>query len=430
MIGKMENKTLRFSVAFGLLFLVLLSISVFTFPHQEQRKAPTSVEFSVPFVSDPSAFVSIWNTSLISSGSSNSNQVRLPLQSEGVYNFTVDWGDISTDIITTWNQTNVTHTYASAGVYTITITGMIEGWWFDYWGTGSDRLKILEIQQWGCLQLGNSGSYFYKCSNLELTATDNLNLTGTTNLSEAFGECTNLGSNGNMNGWDVSNVTDMSFMFYKAATFSQPIGDWDTSSVMTMYAMFAQATSFNQPLDNWNVSRVADMGYMFTEATMFNQSIGVWDVSCVTTMLGMFRGAFTFNQPLGDWDVSSVTSMWAMFDGANSFNQPIGGWNVSNVTDMSWMFRGVTLSTSNYDNLLIGWSKLPLKHGVNFDGGTSKYSIHALNARQSIITNYNWIITDGGLIPGIAGYNLIVVIAIFGVSIVLGLKRKLLYRDD
>jgi len=66
---------------------------------------------------------------------------------------------------------------------------------------------------------------------------------------------------------------------------------------------------------------------------------------------------------------------------------------------MASMFYGVTLSTSNYDSLLLGWSQLTLQDSVSFDGGNSQYSAGAAaTARQSIIDNFNWVITDGGQI--------------------------------
>ncbi|MFX1427875.1 MAG: BspA family leucine-rich repeat surface protein, partial [Promethearchaeota archaeon] len=113
------------------------------------------------------------------------------------------------------------------------------------------------------------------------------------------------------------------------------------------------------------------------------------------------------------------------------FNQPLGSWNVSRVTDMSYMFYGVALSTSNYDDLLLGWSQLTLKSGVTFDAGYSKYSKAAADARQFIISSFAWIITDGGLAtesPSVPGYKLVVAIAILGIVIILVEKRKKLVK--
>jgi surface protein len=142
--------------------------------------------------------------------------------------------------------------------------------------------------------------------------------------------------------WDVSNVTDMCQMFGHASVFNQPIGNWNVSNVTDMQEMFAGATSFNQPIGNWDVSKVKNMSRMFMEAMFFNQPIGNWDVSKVTHMQEMFAGAMSFNQPIGNWNVSKVTDMSQMFTQAESFNQPIGDWNVSKVTHMEEMFRDAT----------------------------------------------------------------------------------------
>ena len=144
--------------------------------------------------------------------------------------------------------------------------------------------------------------------------------------------------NQDIGNWDVSNVTNMSYMFNNARKFNQDIGNWDVSNVTNMYNMFIKARKFNQDIGNWDVSKVTDMWQMFNGAREFNQDIGNWDVSKVTKMFGMFSGALVFNQDIGNWDVSNVTDMGNMFWRAQSFNQDIGNWDVSNVTNMSFMF--------------------------------------------------------------------------------------------
>lgn len=89
--------------------------------------------------------------------SSASNQYTLPTVWGGNYDFTVDWGDGSADDITSWDQAEVTHTYATGGVYEIRIEGKFEGVNFHRHvgadGTGGtghvDCRKLLNVYSWG-----------------------------------------------------------------------------------------------------------------------------------------------------------------------------------------------------------------------------------------------------------------------------------------
>ena len=103
---------------------------------------------------------------------------------------------------------------------------------------------------------------------------------------------------GEISNWDVSKVTNMSYMFQDAESFNQPLNNWNVSKVTNMSAMFCFARSFNQPLDNWNVSNVTDMNNMFNDVTFFNHPLNNWNVSKVEDMAWMFYKASSFNQPL------------------------------------------------------------------------------------------------------------------------------------
>lgn len=328
-------------------------------------------------------FISTWKTDNVSTGSSTASQVKLPLIYGGTYAFNVDWGDGTSSYITSYNQAETLHNYASSGTYTITITGTCKGWCFDITTTG-DRLKILSISSWGGLNLGtNQGRYFYGCTNLNLSGvSDVLNLAGTTSLDNCFAFCTSLTTVNKINEWNTSEVTNMGSMFKSATLFNQPIGNWNTSAVTYMGGMFTSASSFNQPIGNWNVSSVTDMTTMFAGCTAFNQNIGTWNVSSVysfyalfhsatnfnngdspdintwqfrttnVNMTMMFYNAKKFNQNIGSWNVSGVTNMASMFEGASVFNQNIGFWNVSEVTSMERMFHQVT----NFNQDISSWN--------------------------------------------------------------------------
>jgi len=216
----------------------------------------------------PNPFLSMWKTHSISDGSSEDDQIKLPLESDGEYDFIVDWGDETTSHITAWDQPEVTHTYETPGEYNLSIEGTIVG--FNFSNSG-DKLKIYEISQWGDLNVGNNGDYFFNCGNLDMIATDDLDLTGTTNLSGMFYEDDTIGFlgvrfAGDISGWDVSAVTNMSGMFHRS-DFNQDISSWDVSSVTNMSEMFMLNTDFNQDLSGWNVSAVTNHSDFDTGAT-------------------------------------------------------------------------------------------------------------------------------------------------------------------
>ena len=54
-----------------------------------------------------SLFITSWNTANTSDGSSTSNQVSLPLEATGEYDFKVYWGDSTKAHITPWDVYNV-----------------------------------------------------------------------------------------------------------------------------------------------------------------------------------------------------------------------------------------------------------------------------------------------------------------------------------
>ena len=161
-------------------------------------------------------------------------------------------------------------------------------------------------------------------------------------------------------GWDVSMITDMSWLFSGLANFNADFSSWDTSKVTNMYEMFFNSPAFNQPL-SIDTSKVTDMDRMFQGARAFNQPLS-FDTSEVTDMRQMFRSADAFNQPLS-FDTSEVTDMDRMFQGAWVFNQPLS-FDLSEVTDMREMFYGTSLSHENKLLIRCAWAGNPAFNNV------------------------------------------------------------------
>ena len=299
------------------------------------------------------------------SGVSASDQFKLPLTTSTGLDCDVDWGDGTSDNITSHTAPEVTHTYPSGGTYTIKITGDLLGWQFN---NGGDKLKMGDVENWGALNISAIAG-FYGCTNMTCSATDAPFITSTS-LFNYFRSCTNF--NGAIGNWETSSVTNMNNTFYGATSFNQDIGSWDTSSVTEMSSMFF--------------------------GSAFNQDIGSWDVSSVTNMNTMFRNA-PFNQDIGSWNTSSVTSMLAMFRDADAFDQDISSWDINQVSSFNnFMINATGLSTTNYDALLVGWEAQAPTSGININFGGSTYTAGgaAEAARTSLINTYGWTITDGG----------------------------------
>ncbi len=310
-------------------------------------------------------FVTTWKTDNTSPGSSAANQITIPTTGDG-YNYAVDWGDGNASSAVTGN---ITHTYSTPGTYTVSITGSFPR---IYINNSGDRLKLVGINQWGSIAWTSMAKAFYGANNASMLAPD---------------------------APDLSNVTDMSFMFaFNQATWNSSIGSWDTSHVTNMAGLFSRASTFNKNISSWNVSNVTDMNSMFYLATSFNQPLNTWNVGRVTNMNGMFLQASAFNQPLGSWNVSNVTDMGNLFYLASAFSQPLHTWNIRNVTDMHSMLGGtVPLSTANYDALLTAWAALPVRQNVVFGAGTNKYTCASNTQRNLLLNTYHWTITDGGV---------------------------------
>jgi surface protein len=369
---------------------------------------------------DFDGFIMKVNTTLTASGTSNANSIRLPLIGE---NYFVDWGDGNVEYNLTQTAEPVSpslttnHTYATGGTYSIKIGGGLSSIKYNN-QTGRDRLKLIDIEQWGNINWNSFNSAFYGCSNFNnYTTTDVPNLSNVTDMSSMF---RNTPFNSNINNWNVSNVTAMANMFRQATSFNQNINDWDTSSVTTMREMFRQANSFNQPLNDWDTSSVSDMVGMFQINTAFNQDLDNWNTSNVNSMLLMFGGASAFNGDVTTWNTSNVTNMGAMFAETNAFNQDISGWNTSNVTLMANMFNLATAfnqdisswnvnNVSNFTQILDGatlfnqdlgtWTLR--EEGTNLIQGLNNSGLSTENYSRTLIGWANYANTNGGQPSGV-----------------------------
>tara|TARA_R110000824_G_scaffold370046_1_gene559559 strand:+ start:2725 stop:3522 length:798 start_codon:yes stop_codon:yes gene_type:complete len=225
-------------------------------------------------------------------GISGSNEFSLPLQNGGTYNFDIAWGDGTTSTITGYNQPEIWHTYSVGGIYNIEITGTLIKWQMFF--SNNDSQKILNVSNWGDLNVNGQWG-FYGCTNMTCTATD-----AGANTGELYTCFYNMGYNsftGGLTGWDMSNITDASYMLR----------------------------------------------------------------------------------------------------GTRNYNEDVSGWDVSNITNMNSIFKDTSMTTANYDALLIAWAPQTVNSGVSFGIGSTQYTAGgAAAAARATLVSKGWTIADGG----------------------------------
>ena len=324
--------------------------------------------------------------------------ITLPVSGTGL-NITVDWGDGTTkETITTEYPT---HTYATAGVYEISVLGNCPEWGY-YWYNTEIKEEyytytqyLTKVKQFGEL---NAIRYrFTHCTSLIEVSGDTLTTENTfrnvTDMSNMFSECTNLvvlnikgfntskivsmvGMFGDckklkildLKGFDTSNVNNMSFMFSGCKKLlNLDISTFDTSSVTNMNWMFgncevlttlnlsnfntSNVTSFSNTFANckkltsidvsgFNTSKAVRMDWMFAGCNSLETlDLSNFNTSKVTNMSAMFRGCKAKSVNLSSFDTSNVTNMEAMFSMSSAKQLDLSNFNTSKVTNMKWMFN-------------------------------------------------------------------------------------------
>lgn len=162
-------------------------------------------------------------------------------------------------------------------------------------------------------------------------------------------ELDKFGHNADLNHIDVSEVTDMTYLFYcyddahflgpKYKDLNPDISKWDVSNVIKMNLTFYYCENLNCDLSRWNTENVQYMNSTFDGCKVFNSDISEWDVRKVEYMGGMFRDCHKFNCDISGWQIDSLIYTFAMFENCRSFNQDLSDWKSSKIKNSFDMFK-------------------------------------------------------------------------------------------
>ena len=318
-------------------------------------------------------------------GTSEDNQFTLPTTSIGstVYDYDVDWGDGVVENITV--SDSQTHTYSTAGIYTIKISGRFERIYFN---NGGDKLKLIETVNFGDVGWRFFAQAFNGCTNnvINPNCTGNFDLVTTAevawgnNTSNDFFPaidmplCTNFRAC-----WSNNNLTDFPLINMGSATNLQSA--WSNNNLDTFPAIdLPNATNFILTWDNNNLTDfpLINMGSATSmRSTWSNNNLDTFpaiDLPNATNMSGAAEGAWANN------------GVMSSFSCRNFFNVSIA----------TRLFFGTTLPTSDYSDILVTQRANNVNTGISFHGGNSKYNPAGGVAREELVSIQSWSIIDGG----------------------------------
>ena len=257
--------------------------------------------------------------------------------------------------------------FATAGIYTITITGTVSNWsTYATWGVPS-RKKIIEILKWGNFIFPTRA--FYMCSNLVVNAPNVLVL-----------------------------PSSPSWFFQGIKEFKSSLALIDTSKATNMSRfMSGLQTPLNSILNPFFLALVTVTDF-YTSIAFTNEVEGIEIVSDSITSLSQPWNLCTTPRAAGDFylriKTPNLTTMFRVIHNGDFRTKcHAGEIDVRNVTNTgSWL--NSIMPQANVDKTLLGWANLPfMQSGVTWNWNGSKYS-----NTPEVIAAYNKITVEWGVI--------------------------------
>ena len=304
------------------------------------RDLPANEVFLKIESSNPDVYVSeivndasfVFNVKTDNTGPSANDEFYLQLRSttfgSGNTTSSIDWGDGSTNLLSSSAQSEISHSYSTAGEYTIKMTPTtgtvgIKGLKFD---DGGDKLKITRIENWGSINF-DQNSVFEGCSNLTCTAPD-VPFEFTTQPTFFFNGCSSITSL-DVTRWDTSDMTNIGFMFVDCTNLSElnPSG-WDVSSVTNMNSIFKNLKNVDFSLADWDLSSATNIKFIFGNQTGAGTT-GISTANYDATLIGWAANPNTPDTLTTDFGGSKYTGTSGTLASSSRATLIGKGWTIS-----------------------------------------------------------------------------------------------------
>lgn len=162
-------------------------------------------------------------------------------------------------------------------------------------------------------------------------------------------------------------------------------------------------------IDNWGNIQWQSFERAFYGCSNLVTAHGIADTSAVMRFDYAFNGCSSLQTlDVSGWNTEKVKNFQEAFRNCSILKGDFSSLSIKAATNLFLMFSNSNINapgtTTNYDLLLNSFraqAETYSKTGLNFYGGTAKYSAAAQTARDELTTEtptgYGWSITDGGL---------------------------------
>ncbi len=173
--------------------------------------------------------------------------------------------------------------------------------------------------------------------------------------------------------FDTRHVTDMSYVFYHCISLQKlDLSKWDVSAVTNFRGMFC--CGYNQignaklkrlNITGWNMSNATDLAYMFYGCGRLGKvDVKDWDVSHVTNFRHTFADCFRLKKlDVKKWDTHSVITFDGIFNDCRKLKEiDISNWDTSSCREFDQMFDHCTALRKIH-----GLSRIDTRNGISFE---------------------------------------------------------------
>lgn len=305
------------------------------------------------------------------------NTFALPCSGSG-YNAVVDWGDGKSEIIS-GTPGSVSHTYGSTGPYVVSIKERVPGGFpLIYFNNGGDKLKVIDIVQFGRNKWTALNAAFHGCANLKISATDaaGANTRAVTSMANMFRDCTSL----------------------------VEIPWFDTSLVNTFSSVCNNCQSLKK-FPKFNAALVTTVNNAWFNTIAMTDFPAIDLPVCTDFTSAWYLAALTSFPFIDVSSGTTFTSTWRSCTGMNGYAFP--DLDLHNMNAGAYILGSVNFSKAAYnsmlDQLVNGRGAIPANAnnsvafyvGAHYDNSTGGYNGTAARATLTGAPR-SWGIADGG----------------------------------